>query len=340
MKKLLAIITILMSVYSNAQSNAGEYMDRFSEDYQSIQESMWDYTRTISHGRSARKVEKTRLELISRSDSALKKAKSAPAFNGSTEYRDSVVSYFKILNLVLKEDYEKLVDMEEVAEQSYDAMEAYMTARELANDKQTAAAKMISEQQKKFAEANNINLIESSDALDQKMIVADNVYTHYNAVYLIFFKSYKQEAYLINAMSANDLSGIEQNKEALIATVEEGREKLKAVELYENDATMVESTKNLFDFYDKETEGVKNLQDLLLKKEKFEKVKTALESKKEKDRTKEDIDQYNEAVNEMNAAIGVYNDWNNKMNEERGKWIDAWNKAGDRFTDKHVPKGK
>ena len=102
----------------------------------------------------------------------------------------------------------------------------------------------------------------------------------------------------------------------------------------------MESTKNLFDFYEDEAEGVELNLDLLLKKEKFNTVKTAFEAKKEKNRTKEDVDQYNGAVNDMNEAINKYNDWNEKMNEGRKKFLEAWNKAADRFTDKHIPKGK
>jgi hypothetical protein len=340
MKGILSLFVLAITLGLNAQTPAVEYMDKFSNEYRSIQESMWDYTRTISHGKSARKVEKTRLELISRSDNALKSAQSTSGFNGSTAFKDSVVSYLRTLNLVLKQDYEKLVNMEEVAEQSYDAMEAYMLARELANDKQAAASKMIGEQQRIFAEANDINLIEGSDELSYKMEVADKVFSHYNEVYLVFFKSYKQEAYLINSMSMSDLSGIEQNKEALLATVSEGREKLKNIELYKGDETMVEATKNLFDFYEREVEGVQNIQDLLLKQEKFQKVKAAFDSKKEKDRTKEDVDQYNSSVNEMNTAVAVYNEWNNKTNGERSKFIDAWNNTASKFTGLHVPKGK
>lgn len=340
MKNILAALFLLVSLSYSAQNDAIAYMNTFSNEYSAIQQSMWDYTRTISHGKSARKVEKTRLELIKQSDNALSNAKKAKDFNGSTAFRDSVISYFTIVNLVLKEDYEKLVDMEEVAEQSYDLMEAYMTARDLASDKQTEAANMIGEEQRKFAEANGVTLIESTDDLGKKMEIASMVYEHYNAVYLIFFKSFKQELYLINSISGLDMSGIEQNKEALLSTLEEGRIKIKEVPLYQNDETMVASTRNLFDFYEEEAQGVALVQDYLLKTEKFNKVKTAFDEKKEKSRTQADVDQYNEAVNEMNAAITTYNEWNDKMNEKRSKFIDAWNSAAAKFTDKHVPKKK
>ena len=158
------------------------------------------------------------MELIQTSNSALSKAKSAKAFDGSSEFKDSVVEYLRLVNIVLKEDYAKIVDMEEISENSYDAMEAYMTARDQASDKLSDASVMINRVQRRFAEAHDIKIIESSSELDKKMEVAGEVYDHYNEVYLIFFKSFKQEAYLLDAISRKDLSAIEQNREALVTT--------------------------------------------------------------------------------------------------------------------------
>ncbi len=58
-----------------------------------------------------------------------------PSYNGNKALRDSAVSYLKILYSVFNEDYSKLVNMEEIAEQSYDAMEAYLLAQEKAGEK-------------------------------------------------------------------------------------------------------------------------------------------------------------------------------------------------------------
>ena len=158
MKLKLTLFAALFTAYSFAQ-DAVTYMESLNAGYQQIQADMWDYTRTVSHGKSARKVEKRRMELIVSSDLALKNAKSVKDFNGSTTYKDSVVRYFEIINIVLKEDYAKIVNMEEVAEQSYDLMEAYILTRQLASEKQSEAAEMINREQAKFAEANNITLI-------------------------------------------------------------------------------------------------------------------------------------------------------------------------------------
>jgi len=341
--KLIATCLLFLSstlVFSQDQANAGLYMDYFSVENRQIQQDMWDYTRTISHGKSARKVEKTRMALIETSNKALQKAKNSKAFKGDESYRDAVINYFNIVNLVLREDYAKLVDMEDVAEQSYDLMEAYMLARELASDKQSEASTQLQEAQKVFAKANNINLIEQSDALSKNMEIASNVYEHYNVVYLIFFKSFKQELYLLDAIGRQDVSGFEQNRETLLATIEEGREKLKSAVLYSNDATMIEATKNLFDFYAREVKDSDVALTLFMKQENFNKIKAAFDQKKEKDRTQDDVNQYNNAVNEMNAASNAYNAWNEKMNKERAKYIDAWNKTSESFTAKHIPSKK
>jgi hypothetical protein len=341
MKKIILLSFLCLSsiLFAQDQSNAGAYMDYFSEEYQVIQEDMWEYTKSVSHGRSARTVEKRRNELISTSNAALSKAKRAKGFAGDESYKNAVVDYFELVNIVLKEDYAKIVDMEAIAEQSYDDMEAYMMARDMASDKQTEASEKLSAAQKEFAAKNDVELIESSDSMDEKMEIAGEVYDHYNEVYLIFFKSNKQEVYLLDAISAGDLSAIEQNKEALMATIKEGRAKLKELTAYSNDKSMIEATLAIFDFYEQEVEDVQLAVDYFLKTENFNKIKEGFDQIKEKNRTQQDVDQYNGAINDMNGAIEAYNSANETNNKTRSKSIDAWNDTAKKFTAKHVPKG-
>ncbi|MCR9171892.1 MAG: hypothetical protein NXI10_05335 [bacterium] len=336
---LLTTALIFTAIVANAQDPV-EYMNQFTNEYSVIQQDMWDYTRTVSRGRSARKVEKRRMELISTVESALKKAERASDYEGDTDFRDAVVEYFQIIDIVLKEDYEKIVDMEEIAEQSYDAMEAYMMARDAASDKQTEAAEMVNVAQEKFAEAFDIELIASEDKLDEKMKIAGQVYDHYNEVFLIFFKSHKQEMYLLDAMAAQDISAIEQNGEALKSVVEADMEKLKSMSGYANDDAMIDATKELFKFYLDEVEEVQLTVDFFLKKERFEKIKENFDQIKDKNKTQEDVDEYNNAVNEMNEAAQALNESGEKNNKLRENLVNDWNSTAEKYTNKHVPRGK
>ncbi len=344
MKNRLLKITLMVAFFGTANTyaqTAVEYMNVFTAEYGKIQQDMWDYTSSVSHGKSARKVEKRRGELIQTSNAALSKAKTASGFNGSTQFRDSVIEYFRISNLVLKEDYAKIVDMEAVSEESYDAMEAYMLARERANDKLVAASEMISREQKAFAAANNINLISSEDALDKKMSIAGEVYDTYNEIYLIFFKSFKQEVYLTDAITRQDINAIEQNRNALVSAAEEGLKKLEAVKPYKNDRSMIEATKKLLNFYIEEGKNeIPKMSDYFMKTENFNKVKKAFDEIPEKKRTQADVNEYNKAVNDMNASVNTFNATNQNLNKKRSALIDGWNSAAEKFTDTHVPKGK
>ncbi|MFT5859261.1 MAG: hypothetical protein ACI865_001361 [Flavobacteriaceae bacterium] len=344
MKTFLLIFSLLAGSYTFSQSstNPGEYMDYFSIEYLQIQKDMWDYTRSVSHGRSARKVDKRRGELIQSVSSALGKAKRAKGFKDETQYRDSIILYFDLIGKVLREDYAEIVDMEAISEQSYDAMEAYMTARDMASDKLAEAGDMLSREHKAFAKLNDVTIIESDDTkLDMKMDVAGQVYDHYNEVYLVFFKSYKQEAYLLEAVGQKDVSAIEQNRNALLETVEEGIVKLAGIKKYEGDPLMLTATRQLLTFYQDEAENdIKLLFEYLEITENFAAIKSAFDAKKPKSRTQEDVDAYNNGVNDVNEATNDYNEVNEASNERRNRLIDQWNKNAEKFTTKHVPRGK
>jgi hypothetical protein len=337
----LLIAFLLFATNTIKAQDAGQYMDVFSTEFRKIQQDMWDYTSSVSHGKSARKVEKRRIELIETSNIALQKAKGQKGFKNSTRYKDSVVAFFTINNLVLKQDYAKIVDMEAVAEESYDAMEAYLLARERASDKLVAAGEMVQREQALFAKENDINLIQQEDGLSQKMEIAGQVYDTYNEIYLIFFKSFKQEAYLMDAINRKDVNGIEQNRTALVATAKEGLEKLKNVKPYKNDMSLVESTNRLLQFYIEEGNvELPKMIDFFMASENFDKAKKGFDAVPEKKRTQKDVDSYNKAVNDMNSASNSYNKSNDYLNKMRGVYIDNWNKTAESFTNKHVPKGK
>jgi hypothetical protein len=137
MKKALYLLLFLSSIClpkTKAQdlTVAVEYMSYLSTQHSDIQADYMAYTSAVAHGKSARKVENRRQALIETVENAILNAKQMPAFKGNKALRDSLASCLKLTQLVLNEDYAKILDMEEIAEQSYDAMEAYMLAQDLA----------------------------------------------------------------------------------------------------------------------------------------------------------------------------------------------------------------
>jgi hypothetical protein len=339
---LLLSFMLLTTTRSVAQSfeNAGQYMDHIGKANQALTEKYLVYLSGMSHGKSARKVEKRRLEVLKAISDTRFSIMGMPPYKGDRTLKDTTVAYLKILNSVFNEDYGKIVNMEEIAEQSYDLMEAYMLAQEKANEKLQQASVRQNEMQKQFAAKHNITIIDGESASDAKMKIAGEVMKHYDDVYLIFFKSYKQEAYLMDAVNQKKVNSIEQNINSLQNFSEQGLEKLKDLKGYHNDGSLIIACRNLLIFYKEEAKKGSAMTDFFLKEENFVKIKKQFDTKSGSKRTKQDIDQFNKAVDDINAANTAFNAFNNDLNKQRDNGLNGWNNAVKKFMDEYIPTQK
>lgn len=335
--RFLFIALFALSLSAFSQSNAVDYMQEIGGEFKLIQGATWDYTKSVAKNKSARKVNKNRLELVQTVQKSLAKVKKIGDFKGGTDYRDSVVSFLEVNLAVVAEDYEKIMNLEDIAESSYDMMDAYIKAKEVAGDKLYEAGQMVDVAEKKFAADNNITLIESSDKIGLKLKKASEVFSYYNPVYLIFFKSYKQEAYLMDALSKGDVSGMEQGKSSLSKFSNEGLGKLGEIAAFNNDMSLKNACLDMLNFYLEESDKkFQTLIDFQAKKEGFDEAKKNIEAKKSKGLSQEEVDSFNKLVKEFNEATNEFNAINTDLNNKRNKLINAWNNSSANFTNKHI----
>jgi hypothetical protein len=134
----LKLGTVVQGTKDNSAQNydnAVEYMNVISKQRENVSKKFMSYASAAAHGKKARKIESLRAKLLDEVQEARMNIASMPSFKGDKSYRDSTVNFIKLYYNVLNEDYSKIVNMEEIAEQSYDAMEAYMMAQELVEKK-------------------------------------------------------------------------------------------------------------------------------------------------------------------------------------------------------------
>lgn len=337
-------IVFILFVYSSSLayaqqsfSSAVEYMDYINTEYRTISEESLDYSNAVARGRNARKIDKRRQELIRAIAESRKNIGRLRPYNGDPEFRDTASYVLKISQIVFQEDYDKILDMEEIAEQSYDLMEAYLLAKEMASEKLENANESLELTAKIFANRNNINLIESEDKLSKQLAAMSALFGYYNDVYLVFFKPYKQEAYLLNAFSEGDLIAIEQNRDALITASDEGLSKIKELSSFKNDRRLAQSTIETLNFYKSEaTSLIQPMVDYYVKQEEFERVKTAYDSKKKK--TKDDVNAYNSTIKALNSQVKESNEASERLNKLRGKSLDNWNDTASEFLKDNAPR--
>ncbi len=341
LKTILLLCCVVAFQVTTAQNfkNANEYLGFIGNENKKISKSSWNYTKSVAHSKSPRKIEGDRKRLLKSIQRAMQKIKNAKPFEGEDAYKKTVLDYMDLRMSILKNDYAKIVDMKEVAEQSYDFMEAYILAQKLADERMQEAQETYENAQEDYAARNNIRLIESETDLSRKMKISNEVFEHKNEVYLVFFKSNIQERFMLNALASNDISAIQQNANALQTFAEEGIQALDTITLYKDDTSVIKATKIALEFYINETKNeIPKLLEFFLLNEKFNTIKDAIDKKSEKDRTQKDIDQYNEMVNEMNKAVVDFNKANEQLNKERTKIINQWNEASAKFLSRHIPK--
>lgn len=129
---LAAVLLLMTTAKLQAQdlSAPGAYFSFFNDKLRTVNQTYMNYLSAVSHGKSARKVEKLREKTVNTIFNARMEASGTPPYKGDKALRDATVAYLKTCYAVFNEDYSKIVNMEEIAEQSYDAMEAYLLAQQ------------------------------------------------------------------------------------------------------------------------------------------------------------------------------------------------------------------
>lgn len=335
------ILVFFLSGQIKAQTNTNEaiqYLNELFGPFGDVKKNTWKYLKAITGGKNLLIVEKNRKNLLLELNEQKKHIMKDKGFNSDVELRDAAAKYLDLSYTVLKEDYEKILDMEEIAEQSYDLMEAYMLAKEKANEKLKTASDELRDAETKFAEKYNITLLDGEDdKISKKIKKANDALRYYNQLYLIFFKCFKQEAYVIDAQNRNDVSAIEQNANTLASFAAEGLEKIKIIESYKGDITLKSAAKQIVNFYEREAKNdFPVIIDFYIKKDNFEKLEKIISSKKKKDITQDEADKYNKAVNDYNKAVSETNRINKKINEQRKKYFELWDNTVNKFFNKHT----
>jgi hypothetical protein len=333
---LIFYSTILAS--AQAFKSPSDYMSFFGEQSQAISTKYLSYMSESAHGNKVRKLEKKRQELLGTLKTAYNSASRMRPFKNDTALKKNYVKYMGILNSIFNDDYGKIVNMEEIAEQSYDGMEAYMLAKEKADDKLDEAHDRFSAAYYNYAANNSITIIDKEDKQSKKMkkVAAANKY--HNVVYLVFFKSYKQEAYLLDAIGKKDVNSIEQNKSTLAKYLTEGFARLDTIKPFLRDQSLTASCRKYFQFVKQENEKLSTVTDYFLKSDEFEKKKKAFETKGSAGKTQEEVKSYNQSIDEMNKQVNIYNSLMQSLNKGRSQALDNWDGSVKEFFESYTPK--
>lgn len=341
MKKHILIVAALLLISGIFAQSADAYLEKITKEAENINIDTWDYIGAVAREKNARKEENSRKDILKSNMSVQHKIEKMEDFKGSSRLKESVLVFLKQSYDVINNDYKKIVEMEEAAEKSYDAMEAYLTAQQQACKKLKDASVIMVKEEKEFALSHNVNLASLKSKNPTRPEEAANVFSYYNKMYLIFFKSSKQEAAIQDALNKNDATQAKMSIDALKNSTEEGLKYLDTAKPYKSDNTIRMACKHLLSFY--KIEAVVKAPVIINyanNKENFYKVKTEFEAKPQKGRLEKEINEYNKAADDMNKATIEYDKVNNDLGLKRLELIKKWDETIAAFFDAQLPKYK
>jgi hypothetical protein len=338
-KITLLILFVSTSLFAQDFKTPVDYLNYLGKEQQTIAKSTWKYTLAVAHSTSARRIEATRKQLLKSIQTSSKKIEALKSgYKGDVEYRDKVLSYLYFAEKNINEEYSKIIDLQDVAQQSYDFMEAYIMTRDLVNKKLDAESEKVQLAQQEFADKYHITLSTELSDLGKKIELSNEVFDYHTVLFLIFFKVNITDVNLSNAIEKKDLGAIEQNASSLLKFADEGLEKIKTIPNYKNDSSILNETKKALLFYKKTAqEFTPKVVSYLMFYDKFNNAKKSLESKSESEKSKEEVENYNSMVKQINKEIAVFNKLSSDNYEEKTNILNNWNEKGDAFISKYVP---
>ncbi len=320
------------------QADPGTYMNTINSAETEMNKTYMAYISASAHSGRKRKVEKLRDKTVESIVTCQTAITYLPPYKGDNSLRQSSLTYVALCYKIFNEDYAHIVNMDDIAERSYDEMQAYLLLEEATNDSLKVGNERMDKAVKGFAAKYNVQLTTQKTELSDKMDEAGRVAKYSDKVYLLFYKCNWEDNQLTDAVNQKNVTKIEQVKSALDKFAKEGLAVLDTLHPFESDGSIINACQQALTFYKTEAETqVKILTDYYLKEENFEKFKTAMDGKPADQRTQKDVDTYNNGVNDMNAAVNLFNQTNADLNNGRNQVNNTWQATEAQFLDVHTP---
>ncbi len=176
---LLFTFCFSSAVHAQVIENAGDYMTAMSNAQIEMNQKYMAYVSASAHSRRARKIEKLRTQALESINNAKYKTIDLPKYKGDNSLRQASIDYIQFCYRIFNEDYSKIVNMEEIAEQSVDQMQAFLLLEEKTSEKLQEANENLAKAEKEFAAKYGVNLVDSKSDLTEKMGTAGKVNSYY-----------------------------------------------------------------------------------------------------------------------------------------------------------------
>ena len=256
MVRLLFILVLLPS-FVIAQddefnfSNPGDYNNFIMKEVITTVQKNFEYIALSIHSEDYDQLEKKRKEVVDGIADAKTHVRDMPPLEGDTKLRDEAVEVLDEYKSAFELDFKSILSLKRKSKDSYEAMEAYFTAQDRAEEKVNKATRQLRKAQHVYAEKNNMKVVDSKsdDVLEKKMNKIIEVNDYWRSIFLTYFKVSKQYDKMWDALAEQKANPLSHQRDLTIKLIDQVLPELRRKPSFHDDSEFRDQTTNMVEYY-------------------------------------------------------------------------------------------
>ena len=256
MVRLLFFLTFLPS-FVIAQddefnlSNPGDYNNFIMKEVITTIQKNFEYIALSIHSEDYDQLEKKRKEVVDGIADAKTHVREMPPLEGDTKLRDEAVEVLNEYKTAFELDFKSILNLKRKSKDSYEAMEAYFSAQDKAEEKVNKATQQLRKAQRVYAAKNNMKVVDSKgdDVLEKKMNKIIEVNDYWRSIFLTYFKVSRQYDRMWDALSEQKASPLNHQRELTIKLIDQVLPELSKKADFHGDSEFRNQTINMIEYY-------------------------------------------------------------------------------------------
>ena len=253
----LLFIFVLLPLFALAQddefnlNNPGDYNNFIMKEVITIVQENFEYISLSIHSDDYDQLEKKRKEVVEGIANAKTHVREMPPLEGDTKLRDEAVDVLNEYKTAFELDFKSILSLKRKSKDSYEAMEAYFTAQDRAEEKVNKATRQLRKAQRVYAEKNSMKVVDSKsdDVLEKKMNKIIEVNDYWRSIFLTYFKVSKQYDKMWDALSEQKANPLSHQCDLTIKLIDQVLPELKAKPDFHGDSEFRDQTVNMIEYY-------------------------------------------------------------------------------------------
>jgi hypothetical protein len=327
---LIGAFFISSPVKSQKFTDAKKYAEVIDKQHSKVVKDLLSFSNAVSKNKKAKDIASLNRSLLIELNKSQLAIAAMPPFKTNKDFKDSAAAFMKNCFNLVNVDYGKITTATPTAQKSPDSVKDLLAAKVAAIEKLKALNVFYDTASQRFYRAVD------KDIFSDKFQQAIDVNIYYNKAYLLYFKTYNAEFYLLESIKKRDGNSVEQNKKIVYQSAQDGLKALDTTKAFNGDNALVKKCQALLTFYADESDTkMDKLSDYFPVAKDFGKTRSNYEKKQA--HTKDEVKEYKKAVSDFNKALNGFNSTSHDLDSKREKSLKKWNKAMVAFLDKHLP---